>query len=168
MEEKSRVATELDSLLNVATTLQNEIKALENEKNFKTMKSTTQQMGEYNKLKKSNIINVKYTYGRNNVLLSTILHNIEISTNLKGLREDKDKKEKEKTKDREEESKHSFGAPRTTIRTVIGGGGGDGVSLKFDPDGLLKFVDDVRLVLVADSFFELGGGFLPVSISSNS
>ena len=79
-----------------------------------------------NSLKSNNIINVKYAFGRKNVKLSTILQNIQVSSNLKGLRDDKDKKDKEKAKEREEENKTTFRAPRTTIQTVSGGGGGGG------------------------------------------
>jgi hypothetical protein len=94
--EKSKAATELDKLLTHATSLETEIRALESDKNFKNMKVSAFQMTTYNNLKRNNIINVKYTSGRKNVKLSTILQNIQVSTNLKGLREDKDKKEKEK------------------------------------------------------------------------
>ena len=86
LEEKSRAATELDKLLNVATSLETEIKELESKINFKNMKATVFQMTSYNNLKKNNIINVKPAVGRKNVKLSTILQNIQVSSNLKGLR----------------------------------------------------------------------------------
>ena len=117
----------MDKLLTHATSLETEIRALESDRNFKNMKASALQMTTYNNLKRNNIINVKYASGRKNVKLSTILQNIQVSSNLKGLREDKDKKEKEKAKDREEESRTTFGPPRTTIQTLGGGGGGGGV-----------------------------------------
>ena len=126
MEEKNKAATELDKYLNVASSLENDIKKVESERNFKTMKASALQMSMYNSLKSNNIINVKYAFGRKNVKLSTILQNIQVSSNLKGLRDDKDKKDKEKAKEREEENKTTFRAPRTTIQTVSGGGGGGG------------------------------------------
>ena len=126
MEEKTRAAIELDKFLSFAISLENEIKKVESDKNFKNMKASALQMTTYNNLKRNNIINVKYASGRKNVKLSTILQNIQVSSNLKGLREDKDKKEKEKAKDREEESRTTFGAPRTTIQTLAHGGGGGG------------------------------------------
>ena len=73
LEEKSRAATELDKLLNVATSLETEIKELESKKDFKNMKASVFQMTTYNNLKRNNIINVKYAAGRKNVKLSEYL-----------------------------------------------------------------------------------------------